>query len=126
MRSTMVSLVLVVVVFPLSLFARQHTKPASLNRTQIEGRRIFNQRCGVCHATAFLGAKRYATALNQEVVDGHEKAMAEIIRNGVPEMMPGFRYTLTDREIDAMVDYLKTVPKQAKAASHGNGPNAID
>lgn len=126
MRSTMVGLVLVVFVFPLSLFARQHTKPVSLSPTQIEGRRIYNQRCGVCHALPFPGAKRYAVALNREVVDGHEKAMAKIIRDGVPEMMPGFQYTLTDSQIDAIVDYLKTVPKQAKTVSHGQGPNAID
>jgi len=127
-RSSIVGFALVLAAFPLPLFARQKSKPVSLNPTQIEGRRIFDQHCGVCHLP-FMGAKsgRNAVALNEDVVVGHEKAMAGIIRNGVPEMMPGFKYTLTDSQINAIVDYLKTVPKQTgEPTSHGKGPNAID
>ncbi|HVB33680.1 MAG TPA: cytochrome c [Patescibacteria group bacterium] len=126
MRSRTISLALVVVALPLALFARQESRPVSLNPMQFEGRRIFDQRCGICHASlgaAVVGGKRYAVALNEDLVDGHEKVMAGIIRNGVPEMMPGFKYTLTDSQIDAIVDYLKTVPKQT---GRGHATNQMD
>jgi hypothetical protein len=35
--------------------------------------------------------------------------------------MPGFKYGLKPAEIDAIVEYLKTVPKPAKTVQAGGG-----
>ena len=97
----------------------QETKPAApvqLNDTQILGRRLFQQRCAVCHTESTPGARRYGPPLYKELVDGNEDVINQFIRNGSPGKMPGFKYGLESSEIDAIVEYLKTVPRPAKKA----------
>jgi mono/diheme cytochrome c family protein len=96
--------------------ARQ-TKPNSsimLNDTQVLGRRLFQQRCAVCHTESTPGARKYGPDLYKEVVDGNEETMRALIANGSKGKMPGFKYGLEAPEIDAIVEYLKTVPRPAK------------
>jgi mono/diheme cytochrome c family protein len=54
----------------------------------------------------------YGITLNKELVDGNEDMIRDYIRNG-SRRMPGFKYGLEPAEIDAIVEYLKTVPKPA-------------
>lgn len=100
------------VVCPLTLSAQEPaTKAPELDKTQMLGRRIFQQRCGVCH-TQPTASPMYGIALNKEIVEGNEDAIRDYIRNG-SRRMPGFKYGLEPAEIDAIVEYLKTVPKPA-------------
>jgi len=66
----------------------------------------------------------YGTALYKDLVNGNEDAIKEMIRTGSGKM-PGFKLGLQPSEIDAIVEYLKTVPKPPKntdAAGGGMAP----
>ena len=97
--------------FPAS--AQQAGAEKPLNDTQKWGQRVFQQRCAICHAPARPGFQMYAPFLYKNLIDGSEDAIKEMIRSGSSKM-PGFRYGLQPAEIDAIVEYLKTVPKPAK------------
>jgi mono/diheme cytochrome c family protein len=84
---------------------------ASLNETQLLGRSLFNQSCRVCHTKPQLTSAVYGPVLLQESLGGQADVMREVIANGTPRM-PGFKYHFEAAQIDAIVQYLKTVPKQ--------------
>jgi mono/diheme cytochrome c family protein len=102
--------------FPLAIPAQQDksNSPVSLSETQILGRRIFQQRCAICHTESTPGARRYGPVLSKELVDGNEETIRDFITNGSKGKMPGFKYGLEPSEINAIVEYLKTVPRPAK------------
>jgi mono/diheme cytochrome c family protein len=70
-----------------------------------DGHRLFAQSCAVCHMKPSPVAKTYGPELTQDLVKGHEDAIAQIIRDG-SQRMPGFKYDLAPAEIDAIVQYL--------------------
>ncbi len=108
-------------IFPLAANAQQKAnmdKP--LTDVQKLGHRIFEQRCGICHAPARAGFQMYGPALYKDLINGSEDAIKEIIRSGSPKM-PGFKLGLQASDIDAIVEYLKTVPKPAKGAATAGG-----
>lgn len=102
--------------FPLAIPAQQDksNSPVTLGETQILGRRIFQQRCAICHTESTPGARRYGPVLSRELVDGNEETIRDFITNGSKGKMPGFKYGLELSEINAIVEYLKTVPRPAK------------
>jgi len=101
---------------PLAIPAQQVTpaSPAPLNDTQVLGRRLFQQRCAVCHTESTPGARKYGPDLYKELVIGNEDTIRGFIANGVKQRMPGFRYGLEPAEIDAIIEYLKIRPRPAK------------
>lgn len=99
--------------FPVAASAQQASADAPLNSVQKLGKRVFEQRCGICHAPARPGFQMYGPALYKDLVNGSEDAIKEQIRSGSAKM-PGFKFGLEPTEIDAIVEYLKTVPKPAK------------
>jgi mono/diheme cytochrome c family protein len=101
---------------PLAAFAQQSKagSPAALNDTQILGRRVFQQRCAICHTESTPGANRYGPVLYKELIVGNEGAMRDFIANGSAGKMPGFEYGLEPAEINAIVEYLKTVSRPVK------------
>jgi mono/diheme cytochrome c family protein len=108
-------------IVPLGARAQQQAntdKP--LTDTQKLGQRIFEQRCGICHAPARGAFVMYGPFLYKNLINGNEEAIKEMIRTGTSKM-PGFKYGLQPAEIDAIVEYLKTVPKPAKTAEAGAG-----
>ena len=112
-------------IFPLAASAQQKAdmnKP--LTDVQKLGHRIFEQRCGICHAPARPGFQMYGPALYKDLVNGNEDAIKEMIRTGTAKM-PGFRFGLEPSEIDAIVEYLKTVSKPVKNAEGPAGPGAM-
>jgi mono/diheme cytochrome c family protein len=111
--------------FPCLALAQQSgSTPPVLNDTQILGRRIFQQRCGVCHTETTPGARQYGPAIFKELVVGNEDSIRQIIQNGSSDKMPGFKYGLEPAEINAIVEYLKTVPRPKPAAPRGGGGEA--
>jgi mono/diheme cytochrome c family protein len=110
--------------FPLAAGAQQPAAEKSLAAAQKLGQRVFEQRCGICHAPARAGFQMYGPALYKDLVNGNEDAIKEMIRSGTAKM-PGFRFGLEPSEIDAIVEYLKTVPKPAKSADATAGPGAM-
>src|SRR6266436_6818431 len=110
------ALIFLLFAFPLVVPAKQDkpTSPVTLNETQILGRRVFQQRCAVCHTESTPGARRYGPVLYKELVIGNEDAIRTLISNGSKDKMPGFKYGLEPSEINAIVEYLKTVTRPAK------------
>jgi mono/diheme cytochrome c family protein len=86
------------------------------------GRRLFQQNCSVCHTQATLTNPMYGPSLYRDIVNGKEEFVRDYISKG-SNKMPGFRYGLKASEINAIVEYLKTVPKPAQRAQvKGEGP----
>src|SRR5690242_18129599 len=82
---------------------------ADLNETQLLGRRVFAQSCGICHLQPSLGVKTYGPPLNKTATAGNDEVMRAFIVNGT-DRMPAFKYYLKPAEIDAIIAYLRTVP----------------
>ena len=89
--------------------AAAHAQQTDLNETQLLGRQVFAQSCGICHLQPVLGVKTYGPPLNKTATAGNDDAMRAIITNGT-ERMPAFRHYLRPTEIDAIIAYLRTVP----------------
>jgi len=108
------------VFFPLTVRAQQANTDKPLNDVQKLGQRVFQQRCGICHAPARPGFQMYGPALHKDLINGSEDAIKEMIRSGSGKM-PGFKLGLQPSEIDAIVEYLKTVPKPLKSTEPATG-----
>src|SRR6266481_1526691 len=85
---------------------------SALNETQLLGRQVFAQSCGICHLQPSLGVKTYGPLLNKAAAAGSDEVMRAFIVNGT-DRMPAFKYYLKPAEIDAIIAYLKTVPVPA-------------
>lgn len=121
MRRIRWAFLLFAAIFPLAAGAQQaNTDKPPLTDTQKLGQRIFEQRCGICHAPARGAFVMYGPYLYKNLINGSEDAIKEMIRSGTTKM-PGFKYGLQPSEIDAIVEYLKTVPKPAKTTESGGG-----
>ena len=110
--------------FPIcsSTLRAQQPKPNStLTDTQKEGRRIFQQRCAVCHTPPTIVARRYGPALYKEIVEDNEDTIRDTILEGREALMPGFKYGLTRPAIDSIIEYLKTV-KRPSSRPNNNQP----
>ena len=112
--------------FSLATPAQQAGTDSSLNDTQKLGRRIFQQRCGVCHTQPTRTSPMYGPVLYKDIVEGNEDTIRQFIRSGSARM-PGFKYGLEPLEIDAIVEYLKMVPKPPKSGSPSSStPGQLD
>ena len=94
-----------------------YAQPSELNETQLHGRQVFAQSCGICHLQPSLGVKTYAPMLNRTSAAGNDEVMRAFIVNG-SDRMPAFKYYLKPAEIDAIIAYLRTVPAPAVRASN--------
>jgi mono/diheme cytochrome c family protein len=92
----------------------QTTQEHSLSEIQKTGRRLFQQRCAVCHTPPMVISKSYGPALNTATMSGREDSVRTTIQEGESGLMPGFKYTLEPSEIDAIIKYLKIVPAPSK------------
>ena len=115
MRYRMLVLVLVVSAIPSALYSQQ--SKSSLNNTQLLGKRTFVQRCSVCHTPTLRSDKTYGPYLSRERVEDKEDVVRSTIREGREGLMPGFKYGLDDSEIDAIIEFLKTLPPPAPRPS---------
>jgi|SRR5580704_11318401 mono/diheme cytochrome c family protein len=104
---------------PIALRAQQ-SSAAPLTDTQKDGRRIFQQRCAVCHTLPTVVSKRYGPALYKEIVEDNEDNIRDTILEGREGLMPGFKYGLTHAEIDSIIEYLKTVNRPTRPKSNPN------
>jgi len=119
-------LLFLLLLFPFMLPAQNGTTtPALPNDPPTSGRRLFQQHCGVCHTQPTLTNPMYGPSLYRDIVNGREDAVRDYIGKGSSKM-PGFRYGLKASEIDAIVEYLKTVPKPAQRGSQTKGEGPVD
>jgi mono/diheme cytochrome c family protein len=109
-----------------SLPARaQKTASPSLTDQQKDGRRIFQQRCAVCHTLPTVVSKRYGPALYKEIVQDNDDNIRDVITDGREGLMPGFKYGLSRSEIDSIVEYLKTVSRPARPKTNANASEGM-
>jgi mono/diheme cytochrome c family protein len=101
----------------------QQSSGSPLTDAQKDGRRIFQQRCAVCHTLPTVVSKRYGPALYKEIVEDNEDNIRDTILEGREGLMPGFKYGLARAEIDSIIEYLKTVNRPARPR---NNPNQKD
>ncbi len=123
MRYGSVVLVLVIALIPLGVAAQDRAgRSASSDDPVVLGRRLFQQNCSVCHTQPTLTNPMYGPVLYRDIVNGNEELMRNYIARGSAKM-PGFRYGLKASDIDAIVQYLQTVPKPApRGPQKGEGP----
>jgi mono/diheme cytochrome c family protein len=87
-------------------FAQQ---AGNLTETQLHGRQLFAQSCGICHLPPESGAKTFGPPLNKAAGGGDDDIMREYILGGTPRM-PSFKAYLKSADIDAIIAYVRTVP----------------
>jgi len=97
-----------------------HAQQGDLNETQLRGRQVFAQSCGICHLQPSLGVKTYGPPLNKAAAAGNDEIMRAFIVNGT-DRMPAFKYYLKPAEIDAIIAYVRTVPAPVAPTKNGKG-----
>jgi mono/diheme cytochrome c family protein len=81
----------------------------SLTSSQVSGKKLFVQRCSVCHLPALPSYSTYGPVLSGDLITAlGDPSVREQIMRGTARM-PGYQYTLTSTEIDQIIDYLKTL-----------------
>jgi len=94
----------------------QRSDSAALSVRVKIGAGIFNDRCALYHDVDSPRRKPLGPSLDglfrrSTLVVGkpvNEENVKEVIRMGPTPGMPAFRYTLSDQQIDDLVEYLKT------------------
>ena len=88
----------------------------SLSERAVKGRKVFEDRCYVCHQKDSNRVKEIAPPLDglfkrERLIIGKPvtpENVKEVVKTGPTPGMPSFRYTLSDPEIDDLIEYLKT------------------
>ena len=106
--------------------AAAQSADTALTEQQQLGRRLYTQSCLVCHARPHITAGLYGPPLSRESTGGQAEVMRAFITEGSPRM-PAFKHQFAPTEIDAIVAFLRTVPKPSGAAAKGgSGDSPVD
>lgn len=110
----------VALVFLLALSARIGAQqPSTLSPGEKLGRKLFQTRCAMCHVgqdpateLAKETAPRQTTLgpLLSKAQTVNESGLRDKIKNGGAKM-PGYKYALTDEQIDLVVAFMKTIER---------------
>ena len=112
--------------FPFALPAQNGNNAAASGQDAVtSGRRLFQQHCSVCHTQPTLTNPMYGPSLYRDLVSGREDAVRDYIDKGSSKM-PGFRYGLKASDLNAIIEYLKTVPKPAQRGPQTKGEGPLD
>ena len=106
---------------------RKAAAPSPLTPAEFEGKKIFVQRCALCHD--LLGQPAVSTLgpwIDASTVKARgESAVRQTIANG-SRRMPGWRYTLAPEQVDQLMAYLNTVTPDQKPAPPGQVAIPLD
>ena len=81
----------------------------SLSAPQLAGKKLFVQRCSVCHLPGLPSYSTYGPPLDGKLVASRgEDAVRELVLHGTARM-PGWQYTLKPEEINEIIGYLQTL-----------------
>jgi mono/diheme cytochrome c family protein len=112
--------------WPQAASAQHGGATTPLNETQMMGRMLYEQSCGVCHVKPHLVAPVFGPVLSQETLEGREELIRAFIANGSARM-PAFKHMYNPDQIAAIASYLKTLPKPPpEAVDTRNAPIAQD
>ena len=108
---------------PVSQAEQNRSSSKPMTETEKAGEKLFFQRCSVCHLGIPPRYPTYGPLLDQQLVASRgEDAVRNRIMEGSPKM-PAWKYTLKPSDVDNIISYLKTVPKQAVSRPRSNpGP----
>jgi len=112
----------------LPAFAQNAGGPAAKPDLAV-GRQLYEQSCGVCHTRPLITSGRFGPALSKDNLGGQADVMAEVISNGVPQRMPGFKHQFTTTQIRAIVAYVQTLdppPPDPKPTARATGERRED
>jgi mono/diheme cytochrome c family protein len=109
MRNTVVAMVLACA---FTTGAAAQSTSTTLTEKQIHGRQLFAQSCGICHLQASLNANTYGPPLNKASANANNEVMRIFIMEGSARM-PAFKHYLKTADVDAIIDYVRTVPVPA-------------
>jgi mono/diheme cytochrome c family protein len=106
----MLQRIILIIAFLCLLPELSFAQSATLTDGQKLGQRLVTQHCGVCHFRIQINSvSSYGPLLSKaNFENGRESELKSVIANGDPNM-PAFKYMLSAAEIDAIVDYLKTI-----------------
>jgi mono/diheme cytochrome c family protein len=90
---------------------------SALNETQLLGRQVFAQSCGICHLQPSMGVKTYGPPLDKTAANGSDDVMRAFILNGT-DRMPSFKYYLKPAEVEAIIAYVRTLPAPLAPAAN--------
>jgi mono/diheme cytochrome c family protein len=91
---------------------------ANLTESQMNGRRILTQNCNICHLPQNPGSPTYGPRLSKSSANGDDNLMKQVIQTGLVKM-PGWRYTLSDSEINDIISYVRTLPEPPPPTARG-------
>ena len=96
-------------------WAQQGT--TTLNASQMEGQRLFVQHCGLCHNKIQVNVPApNGPVVTKAVLDnGNEAQIRTQIANGSPNM-PGYKLMFEPAQIDALIEYIRTLNPAPAAA----------
>lgn len=80
-----------------------------LNQTQMLGRRLVDQHCGVCHTRPTIVSGMYGPELSRETAGGNQEVVRGIVESGTPRM-PSFKHMFNAEQIAAIAAYLAVLP----------------
>lgn len=104
---------------PLGAVAQQPASAPALTGQQKLGRQLFNQSCLVCHTQPQITSGMYGPPLSRDTAGGDVDVIRGVITNGTPRM-PGFKYQFTPQQIDAIAQYVKTLPPPTTTSAGTN------
>ena len=96
--------------------------PTVLSVVQREGQRLFLQRCSVCHWGAPPNFIEYGPVLSRPLVErlGDDRVRAIILEGSV--RMPGFKHTLDRTQVNAILEYLRTLEEFTRSSGAPTTP----
>jgi mono/diheme cytochrome c family protein len=98
------------------------TKPSPLSDRELNGRRLFTQKCGVCHDPLGQSPRVVGPFLSQDTFRTYtDAAVRQKILNGSVKM-PGFKYMFSEADADDVAAFLRTVKASDKPAGN-RGPS---
>ena len=96
--------------------------PPSLSPDEVRGRQLFVQRCAICHDP--LGQPSFPAAPGPWVDAATVRSLGEdTVKSQImmgSARMPGWQYTLTPKEVDQVIAFLKTVTPDQRPAGAGD------
>lgn len=106
---------------------RKAATPPPLSDAELTGKKLFVQRCALCHD--LLGQPASTTVgpwIDGVVLKARgDEAVRLKIMDGSPRM-PGWRHTLQPEQVDAVIAYLKTVTPDQRPKPGGRGTGPIE
>jgi mono/diheme cytochrome c family protein len=94
------------------LSAQQPVGSAATPTALESGKKLFVQRCSVCHLPPLGPGQPQSIArslIGLIKSPDTETSARQIILRGIPSRMPAFQYGLTSVEVDSIVAYLRTL-----------------